>query len=171
METIARELSGLDRLTARAEQLLELPDETLLARNEERSGWSPAEHLFHLSFANEMSLKNAASLVAEKGLLIRPLEELVPQAAEILRTGVLPMGTEAPRFVRPPAKIDMAFLREIAGDVRRALAGLAEDPDAIASAPQGIPHQALGVLSASQWVRFAHMHTAHHLRIVRGLLA
>ena len=170
MESIARELASLSRLAAQVTTLLALPEPRLLARDETRSGWSPAEHLFHLSFANEMSLKNAASLVAEKGMLIRPLTPLVPQAAEILRRGILPHGTEAPRFVRPPAVIDLPFLREIASEVSAATAKLAEHPAALAEAPNGIPHQALGVLSAEQWVRFARMHSVHHLRIVRRLL-
>ena len=170
MSPVTRELVGLERLAGRVERLLELSEARLGARDESRSGWSPAEHLFHLAFANEMSLKNAASLVARKGKLIRQRVPLVPEAADILLRGRLPRGAEAPRFVRPPPAIDFDFLREIAAGVRESLARLAQDPAALEAAPDGIPHQALGVLSASQWVRFARMHSAHHLRIVRALL-
>jgi len=170
MSNVLRELAGVERLSRRVERLLELPEQRLLRRDEARSGWSPAEHLFHLAFANEMSLKNAANLVAGKGKLIRPRAELVPQVADILRRGRLPRGAEAPRFVRPPPSIDFDFLREIAAGVRASVARLAADPAAIEAAPDGIPHQILGVLSASQWVRFARIHSAHHLQIVRELL-
>lgn len=167
--TIERDLAGLERLTARVGRWLELPDERLSMRVPQRSGWSLAQHLFHLSFANELSLENAARLVAGKGRLIRPREARLPEAERILRRGRLPRGTEAPRFVQPPPRIDLGFLREVAAGVRVRLAALAEEPRALSAAPDGIPHQALGVLSAAEWVRFARMHSAHHLVIVRGL--
>jgi hypothetical protein len=167
--TIERDLAGLGRLTARVGRWLGLPDERLTVRAPERSGWSVAAHLFHLSFANEMSLENAARLVAGKGRLIRPREARVPEAERILQSGRLPYGTEAPRFVQPPPRIDLAFLREVAAGVRTKLGALADEPQVLAAAPDGIPHQALGVLSAAEWVRFARMHTAHHLAILRGL--
>ena len=169
MTPAERELRGLDRLTTRVARWLERPDATLATRDPERSGWSVGEHLFHLAFANELSLKNAASLVAAQGLLIRPLEPRVPEAELILASGRLPHGTEAPRFVRPPPRVDPSFLREVAGGVRAELERLATDPEDLERAPDGIPHQALGILSAREWVRFARMHTAHHLRIVRRI--
>jgi hypothetical protein len=164
-----RELARCAVQQRRIETLLELPDERLLERNESVSGWSAAEHLFHVTLANELSLKNVSALLDEKGHLIREREELDPRAVEILRTGRFPPGTQAPRFVQPPPKIDLPFTRELAGDVRSALGALLER-DGFASAPNGIPHQALGVLSAPQWLRFVRMHTVHHLRIARTVL-
>jgi hypothetical protein len=34
-----------------------------------------------------------------------------------------------------------------------------------------VPHQILGPLTAARWVRFAAMHTRHHLDIAREVLA
>jgi len=150
--------------------MLALPAEELSVRRAERSAWSPAQQLFHLTLANELSLKNVSSLLARKGLLIRPLEDLHPKAAAVLRRGRFPAGAQAPRFVRAPDRVDLDLLRTIAADVRRSLAGLMGRGEAIAAAPDGVPHQLIGVLSAAQWVRFARMHSAHHLRIARGLL-
>lgn len=168
-ESAKRELARFAAQQRRVETLLELPDERLLERNEAVSGWSAAEHLFHVSLANELSLKNVTALLNEKGRFIREREELDPRAVEALRTGRFPRGTQAPRFVQPPPKIDLPFTRELAGDVRAALGALLER-DGFASAPNGIPHQILGVLSAPQWLRFVRMHTVHHLRIARAVL-
>lgn len=170
MQPVARDLAGLERSMRRVTRALDAPPERLLAVQPACSGWSPAQHLFHLSLANELSLKNAESLVAEKGLLIRPRAPLVPEVALILRRGRLPRGAEAPRFVRPPPVVDLDLVREIALGVRQALDRLGTATERIAAAPSGIPHQALGILSAGEWVRFARMHTAHHLAILRRLL-
>jgi len=170
VENARRELERFAAQQRRVETTLALPDERLLKKCEELSGWSAAEHLFHVSLANELSLKNVAALLAEKGGLIRPLEELDPRALQVLSRGRFPPGTESPRMVRPPARIDMSFTRELAGDVRTLLATLLERDD-IDAAPNGVPHQLLGVLSAPQWARFARMHTAHHLRLARAVLS
>ena len=170
MQTVARDLAGLERSTRRVARALELSPERLRAVQPARSGWSPAQHLLHLSLANELSLKNAESLVAGKGFLIRPRGALSPEAAAVLRRGRLPRGAEAPRFVRPPPVVDLDLVREIALGVRQALERLGRETGRVAAAPHGIPHQILGVLSAGEWVRFARMHTAHHLVLLRGLL-
>ena len=148
---------------------LALPKDVLRKRTS-ASGWSALEHLFHITLANEMSLKNACNLIAERGRLRCELEELDPRAIDILARGRLPLGTQAPRFVAPPAEPDLSLAREIHDDVCKA----AEAPELageLPCGPLGIPHQALGVLTASQWLRFARMHSAHHLRIVRAVLA
>jgi hypothetical protein len=168
--TVDRELQRLGALLDRVERALALPAEDLSTPREELSAWSPAQQLFHLTLANELSLKNVSNLVAEKGALIRPLESLHPRAREVLRRGRFPAGAEAPRFVRAPERVDLELLRSIASDVRTAHGGLEGRGEAIAAAPNGIPHQALGVLSAAQWVRFARMHSAHHLELARRIL-
>lgn len=166
----ARQLDRLAAQYSRLERYANAPDDVLVVVQDERSAWSPAQHLFHVLLANELSLKNAASLIARKGMLIRPFEALAPGAAEVLARGRIQRGTaEAPRFVRPRGTVDLGFVRELVGSTREQLEQL--DPDAVDEAPSCVPHQVLGDLSASQWVRFARMHTAHHVAIVREMLA
>jgi len=165
----ARQLDRLAAQYARLERLAALDDEHLTAAREERSAWSPAQHLFHVLLANELSLENAAALVAGKGLLVRPCEGLAEGAEEVLARGTIERGTaQAPRFVRPRAAVDLVFVRELVGSTRAQLDAL--DPVAVDAAEACIPHQVLGDLSAARWVRFARMHTAHHVAIVRDLL-
>ena len=168
--TADRELVRLGAHLSRVERMLELPAEDLLTPREVRSDWSPGQQLFHMTLANELSLKNVSNLIARKGMLIRPLEDLPPRALKVLRRGRFPAGAEAPRFVRAPDRVDLDLLRSIAGDVRTAHKVLVGRGDEIDAAPDGVPHQTIGVLSAAQWVRFARMHSAHHLRIARWLL-
>jgi len=168
--TVDRELARLGVHMGRVERMLALPSEELSTPREGLSAWSPAQQLFHLTLANELSLKNVSNLVAQKGMLICPLESLHRRAQAVLDRGRFPPGAEAPRFVRAPERVDLDLLRSIASDVQRAHEGLAGRGEAIAAAPDGVPHQALGVLSAAQWVHFARMHSAHHLEIARRLL-
>lgn len=165
---VARQLERLAAQIVRLERTADLPDDDLLRALPERSGWSPAQHLFHVLLANEMSLKNAAALVARKGMLIRPFGALAEGAAAVLASGRIPLGAEAPRFVRPRGTVDLGFVRDLVRSTREQLEAL--DAGAVASAPDCIPHQVLGDLDAGQWIRFARMHSAHHLGIVRGLL-
>ena len=146
--TDPRDLERLLALLRRVDALLELPAERLSARGEQ-SGWSAGEHLFHLTLANDLSLKNARNLLEERGRLRTGLQELDPRAAAVLARGRLPHGTQAPRFVTPPPSPDLDVARSIQADVVAAAAALTARAHELGAAPLGIPHQTLGVLTAS----------------------
>ena len=165
------DLPRLDALLARVDRLFELPEETLRRAAPEVSTWSAGEHLFHITLANDLSLKNALNLIAGRGRLRRERKPLHPRAAEVLERGVFPPGAQAPRFVTPPPQPDLTVARDIQREVTAAARQVREQRAELEAAPQGIPHQILGVLSAAEWVRFARAHTAHHLGIARRVLA
>ncbi len=168
----ALDLAGLRRLLARVGRLLELPEDELTTPRPEVSSWSVGQHLFHLVLAGDLSLRNVKSLVARRGRLIRDFEQRDEEGLAILRRGRIPRGVApAPRFVTPPPRLDLDVLRDLFADVSKALDEIEADPEGLASAPQGIPHQLLGDLDAREWVRFARVHTAHHLAICRDLRA
>ena len=162
----------LDRLGAQYGRLANyaaLPAQELCRVQPECSKWSPAQHLFHLLLANELSLKNAESLVAQKGLLIRPFGSLAPRAEGIIARGRIPRGeAQSPRFVRPRDHVDLDFVRDLVRSTKEQIDAL--DASTVEAAPDCVPHQILGDLTATHWLRFARMHTAHHLVIVRELL-
>lgn len=164
-----RDLPCLSAQLSRVSRTLELPEAWLRERTA-ASGWSALEHIFHLDLANEMSLKNAANLVADRGRLRCELQPLAPRALEVLRSGRIPSGAQAPRFATPPPEPDLEIVRGIHSDVCAQVEALAS-AGALPSGPLGIPHQLLGTLSAAQWLRFARMHTSHHLSILRAVLA
>ncbi len=165
-----RSLARLDAALARVERLVLLPERVLFRAHPAVSGWTLAQHLFHVSLANELSLKNALALADRSGALIRPCGAPRPEAEDVLRRGRIPRGVaQAPRFVRPPPNLTVATLRDFAAASRRASELVRPRVHELAAAPGCIPHQLLGDLDACTWLRFARLHTAHHLRILREL--
>jgi len=168
----AANLAVLAEQLARLAEILALPEEQLLARAEGVSGWAAGQHAFHMILACDLSLKNAAALARDAGRLVREPEDRQDASLAILRAGAIPRGVaEAPRFVTPPARIDFGLARQILDEVDQARAALAGDLEALRAAPRAIPHQLLGDLSGVEWVRFARVHTDHHLVIVDEVLA
>lgn len=167
--------ANLDALAAQLERLAEvlaLPAETLLATATDVSGWSAGAHAFHMVLACDLSLRNAVSLAKDTGRLVREPEDQKDEALAILQAGKIPRGVaEAPRFVTPPPKLDLDLVRQLLGEVGEARAKVAADLDALRAAPRAIPHQLLGDLTGPEWVRFARVHTDHHLAILDEVLA
>lgn len=134
------------------------------------SGWDAEHHLAHIALANELVLRNLHSLGAGSGVLVQRGGEPVPRALELLETGLLPRGqAQAPRMVRPPERVDRALLAQWLGEARAGFRALV--PTAIVPSELKVPHQILGPLDAPQWLRFAVVHTHHHLAIASELLA
>lgn len=141
----------------------------LRSRRAPLSGWSAEEHLAHVTLANELVLRNLGNLLKGSGLLVVQGGEPVPGALDLLRAGRLPRGeAQAPRMVRPPAKVDPQMLELWLNEGRAGFAAF--DPARFACSELKIPHQVLGPLDAPQWLRFATTHTHHHLAIAREVL-
>ena len=71
-------------------------------------------------------------------------------------------------MVRPPDEVDRELLLQWIADGRREIEAL--DAASIVAGAQRIPHQLLGPLDAPQWLRFAVVHTRHHLEIALEIL-
>lgn len=129
------------------------------------SGWSVEQHAYHAALATGLALQNVTNLCAEKGMLIQhdaEPSELFPQLVE----QGFPRGqTRAPRMVVPPESVDAELLAQEFDGARAAADGLTERIEAVPGAPGRIRHQALGALTATEWLGFAAMHVAHHLMI------
>ncbi len=153
-------------------QLLDTDPARLARRVPSVSGWSPLEHAAHLTLANELVLKNLASLAKGSGMLVQKGATQVPEALAVLEAGALPRGARAPRMVVPPADVDLPTTREWAADFVRQLAAFRAGFDpAAAPADLRIPHQILGALDLCEWARFGGVHARHHLAIAREVLA
>lgn len=133
------------------------------------SAWTAEQHLAHLTLANELVLRNVKSLVKESGVLVVREAAQSEVAIELLKAGRLPRGeAQSPRMVRPPEVIDRELMLEWLSDVRRELETV--DPVELRPGRVFVPHQILGPLDAPQWLRFAVVHTRHHLVIAREVL-
>ncbi len=169
---LAQDFVDIERALARLRAIEALPAELAELRKPQISGWCALEHIAHVALANELIVRNLESLVSGKGLLVIASGEPVPGALEVLKSGKIPRGTaQSPRIVRPPANIDRALLDEWLQTAEQGFSRFAREPQVLLRAPGRIPHQLLGPLDARLWVRFAAVHTLHHLEIADLVLA
>ncbi|MBM3991574.1 MAG: DinB family protein [Planctomycetes bacterium] len=165
------DLTALGAAYAEIRAWLALPRERVLRVDPALSGWNVEQHVAHCSLANELVGRNLKSLLKGSGLLVVDTGEPVDGALEILASGRIPRGTaQAPRSVRPPPLVERAYLLEWLDGNEREFAEAKRQLDLLLAAPKRIPHQILGPLTAVQWLRFAAIHTAHHMSIARELL-
>lgn len=169
----ARSDLDLYATVARDVERLLAGDPELLGRAVERvSRWSPLQHAAHVTLANELVLRNLASLAKGSGLLVLQEAAQNPRALEVLADGHLPRGAaQAPRMVVPPADVDVRVAREWAGKLVSDLEAWSASVDLDRAPRCFIPHQSLGPLDLAQWIRFGLVHTRHHLAIAREVLA
>lgn len=161
-----RDLAALAALSAWIDRVIAEHEDALALRVPEVSGWSVEHQLAHASLANELCLKNVASLVKGSGMLVVRGGEPVEGARAMLRSAAIPRGrAQSPRMVRPPEAVDRALLREWQASNRREIERWITAPGSVVSSELRIPHQLLGPLDAPDWVRFAAVHTRHHLAI------
>jgi hypothetical protein len=166
------ELAALRVHYAEIERLLARPEAELRGAAPEISGWTAEQQLAHVALANELVARNLRSLVRGSGPFVVDAGAPVAEALAVLVSGRFPRGrAQAPRMVRPPAEVRREFLVEWVAGNRRDLDELGARLDELRSAAKRVPHQLMGPLSASQWLRFAAIHTAHHLAIAREVLA
>ncbi len=145
--------------------------ETCAQKDPEVSGWSVEQHLFHIALATDLAFRHVRSLVTGKGRLIQAEGALDPRAGAVLESDQTPRGeAQAPRMVTPDADVDPEFLATELRMNREALEKLREIEAEISAAPGWIPHQVLGPLGATHWLRFAALHARHHWAIVRDIL-
>jgi hypothetical protein len=88
----------------------------------------------------------------------------------VLATGRIPRGrAQAPAEMLPGERPSGRDLAARLDALRREAAELSGRRAALVRTPGRIPHFALGALRADQWLRFARIHTAHHLAIVGNI--
>ncbi|QDV06112.1 DinB superfamily protein [Planctomycetes bacterium Poly30] len=145
---------------------------TCRTRAPEVSGWSVEQHLYHIALATDLAFQHVRSLVAGKGRLIQAEGAIEDRASAVLRSDSTPRGeARAPRMVTPDDEVNPEFLEMELRLNREALEQLRTIEAEIEAAPGWIPHQELGPLAATHWLRFAALHARHHGAIVRDLLA
>lgn len=161
------------RQTNRAiEALFELREPSLAHAAPKVSGWPALAHVAHLELANELCLRNLQSFARREGMLLQRDKQPNEQSLELLARGALPRGqAKSPRMVVPPVDVELDMVRSWHRDNVEALAELARNAHLITSSELTIPHQVLGPLDAPQWLRFAVVHTRHHLTIALEVLS
>jgi len=142
------------------------PDSLLQVRNLSVSQWTPALHIEHTNRANALIL-NAIRTLQEPSAIGKPVTE---KAREFMGHGVIERGTrKAPDFVIPQG----ITLDEVRRDCKALVAGYATLEERLPDMMlRGVTadHPVLGPLTADLWLRFAEMHTFHHLQILCDLV-
>lgn len=166
-----REHRKLERLYDEAADLVYESGVRLFGRAPAVSGWTPAQHLHHLAQIN-------GSLF---DWLTAQCDGAAPMAAQgrpnvlgyvLLFVGRLPRGrAQSPRRFVPPGAVARAALVTLVRRGRDALRALADCAPRMKRLEGRQKHPHMGFLSAPQWMRFAWMHTRHHVHIVRDILA
>ncbi|MEM9665088.1 MAG: DinB family protein [Bacteroidota bacterium] len=149
---------------------LDDPADLLFTAEADVSGWSVAQHLYHILRANASTLKAAYRL----GTATPPLPaqgDPTREAMIVLRRGRLPKGAQAPASVRPPPDLDLDGLRASHRMSQRMLDRVEPLLPTILTLHGHLPHPLLGPLTAAQWLAFTRIHTAHHEAIIRQIEA
>ncbi|HVS17034.1 MAG TPA: DinB family protein [Planctomycetota bacterium] len=168
----ATELARLREDYVAIERLLQRSDERLARVVPPVSGWSAEQHLAHLALANELVCRNLRSLLKGSGALVIDEGDPPADALAVLESGRFPRGAaQAPRMVRPPEQVRRDYLADWLAGNRLDFDELSARTGEIEAASKRIPHQVLGPLTAARWLRFAAMHTRHHLDIAREVLS
>ena len=163
--SVEEELEGLGRALGALSEL-----RGASGKSEQVSAWSGDQQLYHIALATDLALSNVMALDSGKSPRIVAEPDPIPLALEVLERGSYPRGeSEAPRIVQPPDEVDAALLADEYENLGGALEKVRALAAAIPGLPGAIPHQALGPLSAAQWLRFARLHAEHHLAIVEDI--
>jgi hypothetical protein len=155
-------IATLSRQLGQVMALCDLPAEQLLAHRHGLSGWSPAEHINHM-------LKVLGAIA---GQVLRPKEpptrKLSLIGKLILLTGYIPRGRgKSPALLRGD-KAPLEESRKLIADAQVLLEELRAapgSPDVLL-----VRHPLFGGMNRKQALRFAVVHTKHHLKIVNELL-
>lgn len=166
----------LDRFQAASDtfdhmdRLLATSDERLKRRVEAVSGWTPAQHLCHLSLANGLML-TAVDRIAHQAAPASPGGSLTMVGRYVLLTGHIPRGKgKAPEKSVPPADPGRLEAAELLGKSRLALLRVKGELPRVEEATWRVDHHIFGRLDALQWLKLVKIHAEHHFRIIDEIL-
>jgi len=132
------------------------------------SAWSPAEHLHHAALVNTAIFERMRQWLA--GDLAGQDGSPTLGGHLVLWLGRLPRGRgRSPAAFQPEGTSDLETLEAAFRQSKDTMEAVLPDRGALRQCTGGLPHPALGVLTAPQWLRFARIHAEHHLTIVRDI--
>lgn len=157
----------LEILFSAFEHLIGADDDTLFARDAAVSEWSVAQHLFHVLKANGMMLKAAQVLAQGAGEQGQSLSEV---GRQVLAEEKMPRGQyDAPENVQPAGAPSRDDVHDALHRSHQKLSALEPLLEGLPEVKGRFPQPFMGPLSATEWLRMARIHAAHHLGIVREI--
>jgi len=165
-----RDVERIAEALARVGEVLGWPGDRLYLRLEEVSEWSPAQHLDHVLRAAHRMLRGVLAIDEGEDARVRPGGSPTLAGRVVLLTGRIPRGRgQAPAEVVPDPRPVRERLRGAVEEVRTLLARVRPRAAGLARRTGTLPHPVLGAFGAAQWLRFADVHTRHHLAIVADI--
>ena len=138
-------------------------------KDPEVSGWSVAQQVHHAALVAGFIGMGARRLLRTEG---EKGPELAAPARALLEAGEIPRGVAvAPENFVPDDEPDAEVVLGLLDKAEKNWGKLRGQEEKIVSGTAQLPHPILGPLTISEWVRFAGVHTEHHLKIVREILA
>ena len=166
-----QELADLDAALQRIHGLLSSDSADWARRSAAVSNWSVAEQVDHMLRSVARMLAAADTIRVGYDARIKPDGKASVPGRLLLRAGAIPRGrADAPEEVLPAETPTLEDCRARYERTLEQLAALTPHLDAIRTWRGTIPHPLLGDFRAQDWLRFARMHTEHHLAIVDDIL-
>lgn len=126
-------------------------------------GWSLAQVYAHLITANQLSVRGMGKII--EGKISESEERINWKAWLILFMGKIPAGRKVPKVVeeRTPLFENTAYARAQIHQFINDIGKVFEQRHKLGKKHK-IKHPSLGLLNASEWIRFMEVHSKHHLR-------
>lgn len=163
-------MSACARSTSEARALLGDPQAQPFEAVPAVSSWSPAQHFFHMATIADGVLQWIGTQCENDEA---PGTAGGPNRAGyvVLLTGRIPRGiARTPSRFEPPERPERATLERLFDDNLEALRTLEPCLPRLPVLDGRMKHPHLGRLNPREWLRFVHVHTNHHQRIVRKIV-
>ena len=139
-------------------------------RSPDVSAWSIGEQVQHVV----LSLRAIATQITRALRKPADSEGSGPNrmGKMILDSGIFPRGrAQAPEIVMPQDAVDSEAVCKTLQETRQKWDDLESRSEQIAESTAVVPHDLLGDFTANDWIRFAPIHTNHHLLIIRDIIS
>jgi hypothetical protein len=165
-----RELYLLGKSYRELDEVLRWDDSVFYAVADKVSLWSAAQHAWHVASANLLMFSAIEKLYKDEAEdVLRTGGPTLP-GWFVLTTGRLPRGrAKAPAPLEAPPETVRPDAVRLVQQSKAMMTSLAQRAQFLHEPKGRLNHFALGNLTALQWLKFARIHTRHHLAIVREI--
>jgi hypothetical protein len=169
MTRVKLELGKLGGDIRRMEEHLRVDEKRLATPVSTVSHWSVLQQLSHTAMVMVNVLAFVAELADGKGTELKGGPTM--KGWIVLGLGRIPRGkAKSPERYQPAPSPTVGEVGSLLAEAKKRLTALALRQAEIQAATGRMPHPFIGNFTAKQWLRFARIHTDHHLRIVADIL-
>lgn len=164
------EYDHVKKLHKEIESILTNSDGLLSAVAPTVSHWSPSMQLEHICLANKMVTSGLLAISTSR-LEITGTGNMNRLGKVLLGRGVIPRGkAQAPDQYKPDPESSVDSVRQLFEKVDDRLTRIGDHLESIAEMTEGFDHPYFGTLPAPVWIRFMHVHSLHHMKIIHDII-